>query len=67
VREGCSSNNEGVVSTPSARADGFDNVDGSPNRGDIANPASVGKGLASRQDPGQDLLQTAFRCFDHAF
>jgi hypothetical protein len=56
-----------VVSTPSARADGFDNVDGGLNRGDIANPAGVGKGSASRQDHVQNLLKTALRGFDHIF
>jgi hypothetical protein len=56
-----------VVPTPSARADGFDNVDGGPNRGDIPNLAGVGKGSAFQQDHVQDLLQTTLRGFDHTF
>jgi hypothetical protein len=53
--------------TPPARADGFDNVDGDPNRGDIANRAGAGKGSIAQQQHVQDLLQTALRMFDHIF
>ena len=56
-----------MVSTPPARADGFDNIDGGPNRGDIANHACMSKGSKLEQEHVQDLLQTALWAFDHLF
>ena len=73
VKEACARTDpprRGPRLASSARADGFDLVEGCPNRGDIANHASVGKGRERPSDLHENRLkrtpESLFRVADHA-